>query len=260
MTNTNVTKWTPAAMALNANELRPLPMPVTALLAEAEQTAAFVEHYWEPKGSRPGLMLVSNFLPVSIAEEIRSLANACQAVHTDVTLGEPDTKASTTVAHARGVAELLRDMLTYVLDDGCETHSDTALKSINARDPGAIGITELAQTLSDLAGLARHERAALARLGNFDPALLDEAEQLATTVLALTSTPGPKASPHVELRDRLINLLLPRLSRVRKAARFVYRDYPELQKKAASAYQRERRLSRKQKSDEPNDESTPADA
>jgi hypothetical protein len=158
------------------------------------------------------------------------------------------------------VAALLQDMLGYVLDDGRDTHSDLAFRTLNSRDPNTIGITQLAQTLSDLAGLARRELAALSRLGNFNPTLIDEAEQLAATVLAFAAAPGPKASPHVELRDRFINLLLPRMTRVRRAARFVFRDYPDLQKKAASAYERDRRAGRKGKNDDLNNESAPADA
>ncbi|XYH95849.1 hypothetical protein ACMHYB_49995 [Sorangium sp. So ce1128] len=52
---------------------------------------------------------------------------------------------------------------------------------------------------------------------------------------------GEKAREALVLRNKVIGLLSVRLSTVRAAARFVFRDRPDIVREATSAYERRRR-------------------
>jgi len=247
-------------MALSADEIRPPAAPVPVLLAEAEQVARFAEHYWEPAAGRPGLKAVASFLPPNIVEEIRSLTSASQSLATEVVIGDVDTTDMATIARARTVAKELGDGLEYVLNDNVETPSDEALRVVNARDTSRSSVAQLAQTLSDFAGLAHREESKLTRVESFEMPLIAEAETLATTLLGLARPGGPRPSPHIDLRDRMLNLLMPRVVEIRRAARYVFRDHPEIQRKAASTYERNKRAKKQSNNDTTTDDTPPADA
>lgn len=257
MPKTNLELWTEAALALKPEAVRPPNAPVLVLTGEAQQVAQFVEQYWEPTASRPGMKAVAAFLPANLAAEIKSLSAACIEVNTDVALVEVDKSATKRVERARTVTAELGAHLEFVLDDHLDTPSDEILRLMQAREAASQSVLQLVQTLSDFAALARRESAKLGQVGGFDPNLVDEALGLSKTLLELCARPGPKASEKIELRDRLLCLLNTRVLEARRAARFVFRNYPEIQRKVTSAYQRERRASRRQKG-EGASENTPS--
>lgn len=105
----------------------------------------------------------------------------------------------------------------------------------------------------DLIGIATEQRMRLGRLSAiFDVALIEEGQRLVDEISAGGShARGVKASPDVELRDRLYALAEQRIRKVRAAARFVYRAHPEIARQVASAYRRESRARAAKSTDAP---------
>jgi hypothetical protein len=58
---------------------------------------------------------------------------------------------------------------------------------------------------------------------------------------------GRAADPKIDLRNRLVTLLDQRVSKVRRAARYVFRDHPEVVRQVTSAYERKRRVETKRR-------------
>jgi hypothetical protein len=58
---------------------------------------------------------------------------------------------------------------------------------------------------------------------------------------------GQPADPKVDLRNRLVTLLEHRVSKVRRAARYVFRDHPEVVRQVTSSYERKRRVEAKRR-------------
>ena len=78
--------------------------------------------------------------------------------------------------------------------------------------------------------------------------MIDEAFLLADQLGEVPSIPNvrsDKARQLKETRDRLAGLLQIKIRLVRSAARFVFRDYPDVQRDFASAYGRHRRAAAK---------------
>ena len=62
---------------------------------------------------------------------------------------------------------------------------------------------------------------------------------------------GQAADPKIDLRNRLVTLLDQRVSRVRRAAWYVFRDHPEVVRQVTSAYERKRRVETKRRKKSP---------
>ncbi len=242
--STSIAKWKDAALAVG--EPRTLSVPIRVLLGESVEAAKFVEAYWEPGPERPGLLSAGARLPRTIAEEILSLRDAVQDAETEyLKIVEP--KVDTEALKARGT-QLLTDItatLEWHLDDGVETDEDVQLAQIRAahkKDTG--GADSLAQALHDYASLARPMAAALDGLGGFQASSIDEALRIADSLGEVSQTPGARSEKSRDaklLRDRLVQLLNDRVGTVRAAARFVFRNQPQIAKIPASAYERRRR-------------------
>lgn len=68
--------------------------------------------------------------------------------------------------------------------------------------------------------------------------------------LAQGAALGEKAREALVLRNKVIGLLSARISTVRAAARFVFRDRPEIVREATSTYERRRRAEAKRRAKE----------
>jgi len=85
-------------------------------------------------------------------------------------------------------------------------------------------------------------------LKDFDAEWIEETRVVAQKLSSEgPPVPGRPASPEIDLRNRLVTLLDQRVSKVRKAAGYVYRDHPETLRLVTSAYERQRRLEAKRK-------------
>jgi hypothetical protein len=135
--------------------------------------------------------------------------------------------------------------LEYLLDDGIEDEKDAQLDKIDAAhadDPESFDA--LASALDDYAAFAEGHRKEMDGLGGFDAAHLDEARVVAAELRARPSAgaTGSEASrAALALRNKLVVLLMGRMSAVRAAARFVFRGQPEIVREVTSEYERRRR-------------------
>jgi hypothetical protein len=81
-------------------------------------------------------------------------------------------------------------------------------------------------------------------LGGFDAAHIDEARTVAAELRARPSaaaTGSDASRAALALRNKLVVLLMGRMSAVRAAARFVFRGQPEIVREVTSDYERRRR-------------------
>ncbi len=264
MANVNVEKWLKTAMALKPHEIKPCTVPVRVQVIEADQVVRFYERYWDANDGRPGLQSAEQFLPMDLIVNIRSLTDACQYLQAQASFGDEEATAQAAhadamIERAHTVAAELGASLEFVLNDQENTASDVALRVMAERAASSHSVSQLAETMADYALLARREEARLLKFKGFDKTLIDDAEQLAKSLLALMHPVGAPASPAVELRDRMLCLLAPLVSEARRIARFVFRHYPNLQRQIASAYRRERRAASRGKADPANDTSPAVD-
>jgi len=148
---------------------------------------------------------------------------------------------------ARGT-QVLNDItatLEWHFYDGVETDEDVQLANIEAthKDDTA-SADNLAQSLNDYGTLAKPLADQLDGLGGFKASEIDEALEIADKLgqVSLTPTARSEAARDAKLlRDQLAHLLFDRVRLVRAAARFVYRNHPEIARLATSAYERRRR-------------------
>lgn len=242
---TNVDKWRDAALALAADEVQAPRVPVAVMLQEAAGVALFVRRRWEADAERklPGLSLASAFVQAGIAEEIEELGEAARVLQTRVLFPERDAlELRQKLERGETVLDELSAALELVLDDGVAEPADAALDLARQRLAADQSQAGMAQALSDFAGVAEQVKARISTLGDFEPALIEEARQLSRTITAAGPPQrGRPASPDLDLRNRMLTLLDRRVDRVRAAARYVYRHHPEVARQVTSAYERRRR-------------------
>ena len=119
------------------------------------------------------------------------------------------------------------------------------VEAAHAGDPDSIDA--LAGELADFAALGKQYAKDIDGVGGFDVALLDEAVDLAAQLRDSTSASGSiiveasESAKALDLRNRLSTLLAQRLARVRAAARFVFREEPDVIREATSTYERRKR-------------------
>jgi len=257
MANQDVERWQSDAKALPTAVVITSGLPVRDRVFEADGAAAFLRKRWkaDPQSELPGMEVAESEVPLSTADDIESLARAIRALHNDQLF--PSLTPSEVPAYEQRATELIRVLSNgceLVLDDGVHEPADDALaaaKALVTDDTRAARI----EHMFALAEVADEVKPRLAALKDFDVSWIGEIRALAQKL----SSEGPPvagrpASPEIDLRNRLITLLDQRVSKVRRAAAYVYRDRPEVLRLVTSAYERQRRLEakrKKAKKDEP---------
>ncbi|WP_437576986.1 hypothetical protein [Sorangium sp. So ce887] len=252
---TDLDLWMNEALASpDTNELS-LSVPLHVLFGEAVDVARFHKSYWKPevkdgKVVRRGLEMAAskkkngNALTAKTGEEILSLQRAGVEAGTLYLLAVDPKKASP-FERGQVVLDEITATLEWLFDDGVEDANDarlTKLGQAHAGDPATADALALA--LDDYAALAAPHREAMDGLGGFDVAMLDEAKELAAALRARPTESaglGEKAREALILRNKVIGLLNARMATVRAAARFVFRDRPDIVREVTSAYGRRRR-------------------
>jgi len=247
-----IERWAPEAQKAPDGELR-LSVPLHVLLGEAVDVARFFEKYFpsqegtDGRTARPGLDTVADerrHLTASTGQDILSLCEAVQSSQTAYLL-TLSPQGAAPMERGRFVVDEMSSTLEWLFDDGVEDTRDAQLASVVAEhetDPDSADA--LASELEDYAALAGAHRKAMDGLGGFDPALIDEAKTLAAELRARPATPivlSDESRNAKSLRDRLATVMLGRMNVVRSAARFVYRQWPEIVREVTSAYERRRR-------------------
>lgn len=259
-------RWTHAAMRLE-DDSNPLSIPYTAFLDEARQVASVLRRRWMPAGDTPGFVRVHNVVPESTADDIGELIEAVQAAHTTATLAVTPP-ADSDLARAEALITELASALNFTLDDGVADADDTRYARVRefhatrADDVAAVG-----QDLRNHATLAHTLRERLVHDDEgFDADGIDEAFKLAATLTRPSIAPPriaddatePQATavaPIVDegayaLRNRLLRLLVERVALVRRAARRLFAQHPEVLQSVTSTYERERRAQRRKNAKE----------
>jgi hypothetical protein len=252
MSQSALDKWLPAAMAV-AEVRTAFAVPIRIMLGEAVDLARFTSAYWEPvkdssgKVLRPGLVLAGPKLSASIGSDMLELQDALQTANTSYLLTvaptQPDVRA-----RAQFVLSEIAAALEWWLDDGVDDDRDQQLASLKSEyADGSTAADTLAAELSDYAALARQEAKGLDGLGGFDMALVDEAEALARQLRERPTTPvSPENTRRaLDVRNRVATLLVDHMTQVRAAARFVFRNQPEIARESTSAFERRRRNARR---------------
>jgi hypothetical protein len=243
-------KWLPAASLLSQVRTSFNP-PMRVLLGEAVDIARFTKAYWEPVKDptgiilRPGLSQAGSKLSPNIAAEVLELNEAVQTAQSDYLLTVAHVQSDVR-ARAEFVLSEIKSALEWWLDDDIEDDRDRQLESLKTEHAdGSASADSMAAELADYAALARQEAKGLEGLGGFDIALVTEAETLARQLRERPTTPTSPENTRraLDIRNRVATLLVGRIALVRSAARFVFRNQPEISRQATSAFERRRRRS-----------------
>lgn len=243
-------RWRSIAMQVPGED-SPLTVPYDVFLNEARAAAGFVRKRWNPSGATPGLSRVSGRLPASTPDEILELVEAVQVAHTAATLTvSPEAPADK--ARAAALIAELSDALDFSLDAPDVPRDDVErlarVRSFH-KDHG-VNPAALGQDLRNHATLADALRARLtADDQGFDAGLIDEALALAPRLLRPSLAPAAQTEDGAAVtdegayaqRNRLLRLLVERVGLVRRCARRVFKDFPDVMQEATSAYERDRR-------------------
>ncbi len=255
---TALERWTPEAQTLPSDELR-LSVPFHVLLGEAADVARFHRTYHptvapgDGQPGRPGLDSVKDErrgLHAKTADDLLSLREATEQAHTRYILESSPTTAAP-MERARFLLGEISAVLEFLFDDGVEDERDAQLDTVeSAHADTPMSADAIAAELDDYANLASVYRKEIDGLGGFQAKLLDEAKSVAEQLRHRPATPVPQtesAARALALRNRLATLLATRISFVRGAARFVFRNHPEIAREATSADERRRRAAARRK-------------
>lgn len=231
-----------------------LSQPLHVVLGEAADVSSFFAEHWksvEDEGTviRAGLDRAGKKLRASTGQEIRGLIDLVQAAQTKILLSTEAKGGQDTIERGRYVVRELDATLAFHFDDGTEDDKDAQLTQVRATHAGTPdSVDAMSSELADYGGLAGKYKAELAAIPDFDVTLIAEAMTLSSELRDRPAT-GPKGSEKTEsakaLRNKYLSLLLQRVSLVRAAARFIYRNDPATMKKVSSSYDRRRRTSAK---------------
>jgi hypothetical protein len=255
-------KWESAAWALT-EVVEKLPIPFHVLAGEALDVTRFCQRNWEPAQDRigqvirPGLKSAvrNGTFNENIAAELLELHDVLQAAQTRYQLLVSGPGAAP-IERAQFVLSELRSTLEWYFDDNVKDEADAQLERLIESHDGAFSHDAVAAALFDFAALAEKHREAIAGLGGFDIALLDEASPLALALRERSAGPAsvgpaPPENEALELRNRLGTLLYNRMQQVRQAARFVFRGHQTLTREVTSAYARRQRAAHRAQNSDP---------
>jgi hypothetical protein len=237
-------RWLEASQAVGSAD-NPLKVPYDVALKEAGQVAGFLLKYWEPNAGLPGLQRVKARLPKSTGDDIVSIVHAVQEAQTRLLL-LVDPVVVNLGERARSLIDELESAIEFLLDDDVEEPADaqlTALQTFHAQGGQRSGA--LHQALSDYAALAASLQARLVEVDEaFNPAVIEEAKSLASTLADAPAAPPPaqaEVKHAVLVRNGMLTLLMGKVGLVRKSAAHVFRGFPETYREVTSTYERRKR-------------------
>lgn len=240
--NAALAKWTDAALKVEPSTPdKPLPV----LAGEALDVYYSAKVRWEPEGQLPGMKSALNGEMIDEHTIFELAENALALSHSHSLY----RRAGSTVAPVeRGLFlhSELRQCLGFLFDDGTEDEKDAALKRLTESHNDTDSHDALALSLEGFALFAEDYREQLDKLPEFEGAMIDEAlvvaqrlrEQSSTKLTGVHTTDQKR---YLRLRNGLITLLNERLLKVRRAARFVFRNHPSIAEEFGSRYERKQR-------------------
>lgn len=250
-------KWEAAAAKVPLDAPR-AGVPWSVLMGEAADVARFVRNHWDPvegdpRTARPGLSTVASRISLAIADEIEELKHLAETAQSAYLLASAPPPSSDVRPKAEKALSELSRALDFLFDDDVEDERDRQLATLRSTHADTGPHDALASALINYAALAETHREALCAMGGFKGAVIDDARTLAAELQKIP-TPAERAQRGAEsdkqraLRDGLAALLMERMRRVRSAARWVFRDHPDVARLSTSAFSRDRRTAtRKEK-------------
>jgi hypothetical protein len=225
-----------------------LSVPLYVLLEEAVSVSGFLKRYWDTSDDRPGMCLAGKEITSESASEILSLAAAVQEAQTRYLAATENTNNNNKIGdRARFLLRELKQVTRWAFHGEDPDHTE-ARQQLDALDKSnkakrhnrrqlieeLTAYTQLAITHSDL----------IKKVPTFDTSIIDEAVSIKDNLHQVR--PGrPKAtqagSQALENRRRLTHLLQEYVRTVRTAARFVFRNNPNIVRQVTSNYERKRR-------------------
>ena len=137
-----------------------------------------------------------------------------------------------------------------MLDDDVHEPADDALAAAKARAEDDTRGTRI-EYMFGVAAVAKDIKDRLVKIKNFDEKWIGELRDTAQKLSDEGPPPmGRPADPKIDLRNRMLVLLEQRVSKVRRAAQYVYDEHPEIVRMVTSAYERKKRLEAKRKKKE----------
>jgi hypothetical protein len=247
-------KWAP--LALQAEEATSA-IPFRVLTGEAVDLSYFLDHYWEPQVADqrpvPGLKQAPTpGLHQGLGQELRELQLAVAHQYARYLMAASSNLAAP-VERGEFVLHELQTTLAYLFDDGVEDEADEQLRRFAEAHAHPTSQDALALALETYALFADSYRGRMKGLPEFDEGIVDEALVLAKRLREhsgqqLTRESLDTRRAAIALRNRLTTLLLDRMAIVRRAASYVFRNHPDIARKAMSSYDRTRRArSRREK-------------
>lgn len=181
----------------------------------------------------------------SIAEDIRELNVAMTHTHSQFRAVMAANREAP-VDRAEFLLSEIRQCLEFLFDDGVDDERDAEYARLSESHTDTSSHDALALSLEGFAYYANRFRERLAPLPEFDVAMLDEAltvvESLrAQSAIKLTNAARDRQRQLLSQRNRFVTLLQDKISIARRAARFVFRNHPEVARLFGSAYERKRR-------------------
>lgn len=224
-------------------------LPVNVILGEAVDVAEAIEAHMSSYSSKgktvPGLssFLSAGGLTEHTSTELRELEYAANTVDSRYyNLVQADE--GTTVEDAEAIIRELRMVLSFALEDGQHPTGEAQLTRLRDKEEEHRSQDGVALVLDHYRELAREHLQLLKTVPDFDPAVVDQA--IATSqglrqrsADALNGNNAREQRELLSLRNRLLTAISDRLREARRVFRYVFRDHPDIVKKATSNYSRD---------------------
>lgn len=213
------------------------------LLGEAAQMALLYQAHWEPVPQKTGAPLPGfrdlaggSILHANSGYELLELVIAIAKVDA---LPARESVGGSPMLRAEEVLRRIRTTLEFVFDDAAHSSGDEQLEALAKSIGRPRSHDGMAVALETYAELAEEHRVKLAKVPVFDLALLDEALKLAGA-LRLRSGESNRArlDGGVTTRNQLLAVLKDRVARIRRSARLLFQEHPEVARRFTSEHRR----------------------
>jgi len=240
-----IERWTAQTSELSEEGPR---LPVNVLLGEASDVAEVIDAHFNEYTSKgrtiPGLapFAKAGGISATTSAEMRELQLAASTVESRYyTL--VDKAQGTTMEDAEAIIRVLRFALGYVLEDGQHPEGEEQLSRLRERENESRTQDGVALVLDGYRELARQHLAELSQIPDFNPGIIEQAVSTAQGLRqrsadALTGNVAREQRELLALRNRLLTAIADRLREARRVIRYVYRDHPDIVRKATSDYSR----------------------
>lgn len=235
--NNSMNDFFDEARALDKSEISRL--SVAHVLEAAESCVVFVQKYWKASDGLPGLEVTSSQLPATVADEIRALLGIVRSLHNESRMRQPGPSPACLVEkRAALLARRIAKACEYALGPDAAVAPDSPIKMLKCRRLDATRESRI-EYLFGLHAVGMRMLPQLATIATFEATWLDELYECATKLSAYgPARRGRPPNPDIELRNRMLTLLLRRVFQVRRCAAFVFDEYPEVLHQLALAYKK----------------------